>query len=370
MLRKFIVSNFKCFEKDFELDLTDTRGYGFNSECVKNGIVNNAIIYGYNGSGKSNLNLAIFDIIAHLTDKEKNQRLYHNYLNAYSECNNATFYYEFEINSKVVVYEYKKKDYTTIISERLTIDDKVIIDFDRENTSQATINLEGAENLNTSITNVELSALKYVRNNTELANSEVNDIFNGFFQFIDNMLFFKSLEVNTYLGCYKGSEDYISAIIDNDKVDEFEQFLNDADVECKLKVVDDYDGKNIHFDFGGKSLPFATVASTGTKSLALFFFWYMRISKNEISFLMIDEFDAFYHNRVARVIVNKLKQTGMQFLLTSHNVAIMTNDLLRPDCYFSMNKNKIASFANLTDKELRQAHNLEKMYKGRMFDVE
>ena len=34
MLRKFKVSNFKGFEKDFELDLTDVNGYEFNKNSI------------------------------------------------------------------------------------------------------------------------------------------------------------------------------------------------------------------------------------------------------------------------------------------------------------------------------------------------
>ncbi len=370
MLRKFKVSNFKCFEKDFELDFTQTRGYEFNTESVQYNTVNNAIIYGHNGVGKSNLALAIFDIIVNLTDKEKSSRLYRNYLNANSDCGYATFYYEFLINSKSVVYEYKKKDYTNIIFERLVIDNTEVIVFDREKSTRATIELTGAENLNSEITNAELSILKYVKNNSELADNEINKTFKDFFAFVDKMLFFKSLDFNVYLGCFRGSEDYLVSIIKSDKVEELEKFLNDSEIECKLKVVDESDKKSIYFDFGDKALPFSDIASTGTRSLALFFFWYLRIVANETSFLMIDEFDAFYHNEVACTIVNKLKSTGVQFILTSHNLSIMSNDLLRPDCYFSMNKKKIVSFADLTSKELRLAHNIEKMYKAGKFDVE
>ena len=45
MLRKYKVSNFKSFEKDFELDLTNVNGYEFNKNSIKDGVVNNAIMF-------------------------------------------------------------------------------------------------------------------------------------------------------------------------------------------------------------------------------------------------------------------------------------------------------------------------------------
>lgn len=69
MLTKIEVENFKCFNKNFVFDLSKTNSFNFNKECVKDGIVNKALIYGYNGVGKSNLALAIFDIVSHISDK-------------------------------------------------------------------------------------------------------------------------------------------------------------------------------------------------------------------------------------------------------------------------------------------------------------
>ena len=42
----------------------------------------------------------------------------------------------------------------------------------------------------------------------------------------------------------------------------------------------------------------------------------------------------------------------------------MSNDLLRPDCYFLLKDNKIKAISDLTEKELRQAHNLQQMYRA------
>ena len=49
--------------------------------------------------------------------------------------------------------------------------------------------------------------------------------------------------------------------------------------------------------------------------------------------------------------------------MTTHNTGVMSNDLLRPDCYFILDKT-IKPITALTGKELRKAHNLEKIYKG------
>lgn len=371
MLRKFRVSNFKSFERDFELDLTDVNGYEFNKESIKNGIVNNAIIYGHNGVGKSNLALAMFDIIEHLTDNHRNEIAYKNYLNAYCNSDTAYFYYEFLINSRIVVYEYKKRDYKTIVYERFLIDSDEFIFFDRIENSNATIRFEGAETLKTDIENHELSILKYVKNNTELVHNDINATFDSFFKFVEQMLYFRSLLDRTYLGLDVSNTNILEDIVKKGNIQDFEMFLNQAGIDCKLSIVEELGRKTIAFDFNGRSLPFSEVASTGTITLALFYFWYQDIKeKGKVSFLFIDEFDAFYHYSLSALIVKKLKETGVQFILTTHNTSIMSNDLLRPDCYFEMKKQQIRPFSRSTNKELREAHNIEKMYRGGSFNVD
>ena len=81
MLKRFEVENFKGFKDRIVFDLT-AREYSFNPLLVDRGIVNKAIIYGKNGIGKSSLGIALFDIVSHLTDKEKMPSMYlSNYIN-------------------------------------------------------------------------------------------------------------------------------------------------------------------------------------------------------------------------------------------------------------------------------------------------
>ena len=71
MIEKFVVYNYKGFNEEIVLDLSKTRDYAFNLNLIKNGLVNKGIIYGKNGSGKSNLGFALYDLTTHLTDKQK-----------------------------------------------------------------------------------------------------------------------------------------------------------------------------------------------------------------------------------------------------------------------------------------------------------
>jgi AAA15 family ATPase/GTPase len=84
--------------------------------------------------------------------------------------------------------------------------------------------------------------------------------------------------------------------------------------------------------------------------------------------LFIDEFDSYYHFELAENIVTLLEQKSAQVIITSHNTKLLSNRIMRPDCYFILTKEKLVSFANATDRELREGHNLEKLYMNGEFD--
>jgi hypothetical protein len=366
----FSVSNFKSFNSEFSFDFKNTHGYNFNKESIKNNIVNNALVYGHNGVGKSNLGIAIFDIIGHLTEKNSNESEYSYYLNALNTTKTAKFKYEFLINTDRITYIYEKTDVKNIVSESFFINDKELASIDRRNSDTANISFMGTESLKKDIKNKELSILKYVKNNSVLDDNKENTTFLTFFKFIEGMLFFRSLQDNIYLGLEIGSRGILEDIIEKDNVYDFEDFLNRAGIECKLTTMKETEEDTIAFEFEKKKIPFYRIASQGTRALSLFYYWFQRLKEeNKVTFLFIDEFDAFYHHELSALIVEELKKTGIQFILTTHNTSIITNDLLRPDCYFLMNKERIKSLAKSTPKELREAHNIEKMYKAGKFNV-
>lgn len=111
MLISFSVENYKSFKNNITLSFENTHDYKYNNYCVKNGLLNKAVIYGATASGKSNLGFALFDIVGLLTDKNtlpiQNDEL--TFINADSKSNIATFKYVFKNKNNIISYLYKKK---------------------------------------------------------------------------------------------------------------------------------------------------------------------------------------------------------------------------------------------------------------------
>lgn len=371
MLRKFSVRNFRNFADWLCFDLTSQQ-YEFNENAVSEGVVRHAMIYGPNGGGKSNLGLAMVDPVLHLVDSPSYfPSLDNNYLNGSSGLPIAEFIFEFHIDGAELIYEYGKKAWNKLVYEHLSINKSNVLHIDRRQSTLASIDLRGAEHLKKDVGDSEISLLKYIKSNTILDDTVENKLFSRLLEFIEGMVFFRSLNATNkgeYVGKDIGVKRLSQSIIENDSIQDFEKFLNDAGIECSL-VVDvnsnapSNDNKSICFDFGGIKLEFGAAASTGTLSLGIFYFWWLRLNKGEVKFAYIDEFDAFYHHALASTIVEKITTSKAQTIMTTHNTGVMSNDLLRPDCYFVLDK-KISPLTALTEKELRKAHNLEKIYKG------
>lgn len=367
MLKKFSVENFKGFKEKITFNLDTPCNYGFNQDVILDGCITKGIVYGVNGCGKSNLGLAIFDIICHLTDKQHRDRNYECYLNMDSKKSYAEFEYVFVFEGEEVVYRYKKNAFRELQNEQLYISGKEMIYYDFEKNEGFSC-LEGSETLNASITsNSPISRVKYVSNNSILADTKQNIVFRSFIEYVNRMLMFYNLDERGYQGFTVGRKSIAEGIIEAGKLFEFQEFLRENNIIYKLKAVDVDGKKSIFCDFSNGAINLFDVASTGTRALAVFFYWY--ICMQEASFVFIDEFDAFYHFELSTNIIKKMREiSGVQIFTTTHNTDLMSNDLLRPDCYFIIEDNQLWSVANSTDKELRKAHNLQKMYKAGAFD--
>jgi AAA15 family ATPase/GTPase len=369
MLTKFKVQNFRGFKEEFTFNLNPVKSYTFNLDCIENGVVKKAIIQGKNGSGKSNLGLALIELTQHLSTKVSDvaqKQSYSIFSHASLRDEVTKFEHQFLFGSDTVRYQYQKLGPSDICSEFLWINDELVIKY--EFGSDIWTNLSGTETLKKDIGETKLSALKYIHLNSVLTPDDSRaNIFKKFYAFVEAMLLFKSVEGFGFIGGWP-SDNLLVDIKKRNALPEFQQFLNAAGINLNLEF-EEINGVDILMAvFESGKIGFWEIASSGTRSLVLFYHWLQRLRNNEVSFVFIDEFDAFYHFELAEEVFLMLKKANPQVVVTTHNSALMNNELSRPDCNFIIENKKIQPIYSLSSKELREAHNIEKIYRSGGFN--
>ncbi|MBO5100699.1 MAG: ATP-binding protein [Spirochaetaceae bacterium] len=366
MLAKFAVTNFRGFDKRIEINLTRTRNYDFNTFAIKNNIVKNGILYGQNGCGKSNFSLAMFDIVYHLTQKFKSPTYLANYAYASGQSKLLTFEYTFIFDNQTVDYIYSKDSRGTLQEEKLIVENKQIFNR-RMGTFEIDLSVFPMEehikqNLSKNANNV--SIINFLLTSYPL---NENNYLIKLQNFVNSMLWFRSLEEKEFIGLETNIYILDEYIIRNNLLKEFSHFLEKVSNQHFDFVTPNLGDKVLRVYIKGVPQVFNLIASTGTHSLTLLFFWIKHMNKS--SFVFIDEFDAFYHFKLSFDVCKELFKQDCQLFLSSHNTFLMTNDLLRPDCNFILNNNEIKALCDSTDKELREGHNIEKLYRGGAFEI-
>lgn len=363
MLKRFEVENFKGFCGRLVFDLT-AHDYAFNADLVRNGIVKNMLIYGPNGIGKTNLGLALFDAVSHLTDKEPlNKKYLFEYKNLEADLQSpVVFKYVFDFGELgEIVYEYAKNEQQGLLWEKLFAQGMELVSWDYFESGANYFDRDMFKIANIDLPDNKLSILKYLYRNIP---TDAVPVLSRLMQFVENMLWYRSLsDGNTYAGFNNGDAMIDDVICRSGKLQDFAAFLKTHGICYELyeKKINNESWIAVKYPKTRKSALFANVASTGTKTLRLYYYWSL-VSFDKVSFLFIDEFDAFFHYQSAASIVSQLNKSKFQVALTSHNTYLMQNEFTRPDCCFLMSKDVIKSLPDCTDREIRQAHNLEKMY--------
>ncbi len=364
MLNKFAVKNYRGFADRVEWDLSHPSNYNYNPFSVKNGTVKNGILYGSNGSGKTNLSTALFDIVNHLTQKFKKPDYYKNFIYAGNPNGLVEFEYTFKFDTQIVEYRYDKVRDGKLINESLIVDGRVVFEHKGRNLvidgKEFPMEPSYKENLSqnanyVSIVNVLLTSYPLGANHYLL---KLHDFVNG-------MLWFRNLDIREFMGLESNVYLLDEFIIKKNLVDDFAKFLKTVSGQNFTFIKHDKNDKEIMCQFGGEVIAFDRIASTGTHALMLLYFWMQKLK--DATFVFIDEFDAFYHFELSFEVCKRLFALDCQVFTSSHNTYLLNNELLRPDCFFVLQDNQIKAICDLTDKELRVGHNLEKLYRGNTF---
>ena len=351
MLKKFTVSNYKNFKDEISLDFSKIGEYSFNADSLSM-----RLIYGRNATGKTNFGRALLDIkilLYGMFRNDENSVL----INADSQKDTAKFIYEFLFGSDEVIYKYSRFANTELC------DGEAIFKCDFKNSkfdfqglsiiSAETVNTNRYLNKDEMDNEYVLPFLRWLINNTAFSDDSVliqlskyvrkmcmitvgNDLL------YSNRNFHENLKNPVYLH-------------------NFEDFLNVMGIECKLVLQELPDGQAELYFSQNKLVPFYSTASSGTLALTSL---YQKIVSN-CSLIYIDDFASFYHYEMAEKLISffKTKYPKCQLIMTSHNTNLMTNKIMRPDCLFILSsRGTLTALCDATERELREGHNLEKMY--------
>ena len=367
MLVKFAVTNYRGFAQRIEWDLSKPSNYSFNTFAIKNGIIKNGILYGPNGSGKSNFALSLFDIVKHLSQRWRPSDYYNNFVFAGKPTSLVSFEYTFRFGQDELYYTYKKGLTGIIRSEKLLVNGNLV--FSRtegtqlELSSEYPIDSTVRSNLSDNVNNV--SIVNFLLATYPLP---ANHYLFRLQEFVNSMLWFRCLEQREFIGLVSAPINLDEYIIKEGLVKDFSSFLQRVSEQTFNFVTPAKGDRVLQCIFNSNKVTFDSIASTGTHSLMLLYYWIKQMSN--ASFVFIDEFDAFYHYDLSYKVCKELfLLDNCQIFTSSHNTYLMTNDLLRPDCNFIINNNKIKPLTDCTDKELRFGHNIEKLFRGKAFTL-
>lgn len=365
MLKKFTVKNYKNFKDEISLDFSNIAGYQFNMDCLSMGLIGKMLIYGRNATGKTNFGRALLDIERLMYDMSRNGEK-SVLINADSRDDTAKFIYEFKFGNDEVIYKYSRFANAELCDEELFINGNVIFkcDFKNNKFDFQGLNIISAETVNTNRYLIQdndvLSFLRWLINNTSFSYNSVLIKLSEYVNKMDLITVGNNRIESSTIDYSKFFEDLKNPV----HLQNFEDFLNLMGIECKLVLKELPDGQvELYFDHK-KLVPFYSTASSGT--LALTNLYQKIVSKAvESSLVYLDEFDAFYHYEMAEKLISffKTKYPKCQFIMTSHNTNLMTNKIMRPDCLFILSsRGTLTALCDATERELREGHNLEKMY--------
>lgn len=357
MITKIKIKNSSGILDEVTLDLNKGK-YDYRNHFVYNdAIVNPAVLYGRNGSGKTSVLKSINNIIQIFSGDLQSGAFYampHEFTdNLITEIT-----LEFILDNKAYTYEVHIEDKNNIAFERLKANTETIVYRNYDKVELCVNNLHVNEELLSNIYS-NLSIVRYLGMNA------IDKEFASIYEY------FKSFR-------FVGTNKAISSIGETESIgtrlvkynDKYPDFLQDYKHIMKLKfkldkqvngerIVAVYQKDNKEYD-----LDFETQISSGTKDLYMMLSTLFSLKPG--SLIVIDELEKTFHpellDKLVRDVVTKCE---VQIICSTHNTHLLQS--LRPDqVYFTKRNNEMTTISRLsTDSPgIREIHNIEKLYLG------
>ena len=376
MIEKIILKNFKSFKEETLIDFTKTNYAILPGNISDTGILKGAIFVGANASGKSNIILSIKLLLDFLfRERNMNTGMFRCMFSADSKY---SIDYYFFINGSHINYYFEVDTRLSLITERLSIDDKLLME--RLGTSAKSY-IADANGISYTEDDVDKETL-FLRTlyfNTKFVS---NPTLKSWMDFLSGSVYINPFDsrILSY-----GKENYgLTQYLQNDGCISINEFFNEYNFEQSIEYTHESQGKNIIIrvsdDENEKSIffkrkeidipiPFSE-ESMGNQTLLRLLPAFLNVV-NKSGILLVDEFSSGFHNELEELLVRYFMEQSKnsQMLFVSHSTNLLTNTLLRPDQEYSVEFNGIkgSSVKRFSTEQPRSGQNIEKMYVSGVF---
>lgn len=331
MLKKFSVSNYKCFFDEITLTLTKGR-YDFSNQMVDGKDITKALFYGRTGCGKTIFFEALSDI---------SNRLYSGTMPVdFMMCDRIrlgyipVFNYVFIIDGKEVRIKYTLREDNSLGDVSIYIDN-----------GEAVFTIpEGG-----GLCDIDTRYMPLLK---------IKDML---FDFIRGISMVKLSEVSL--------EDPLVGLPSPDAVEGCNEFLEEV-LPYNRFAVKHLERSGFHlgysFELYGDEVSSDIVGRSVKAAIAIY---NIITHYGDSGLICIDDFNFFDYDTSVRLLM-KLYEIKPQVFISTNNTYLMKNDFSRPDCVFHMQNDDVLSIDNCTGKFIKLGTNTEKIYRGGGFNFE
>lgn len=341
MLKKITLDNFRSFKNRVTVELTKTSYNMLSYNAADNGVLKGCIFVGANGSGKSTIICGI-KLLLDLLFSEKILDL-GSFLCVFGERRQYSVEYEFIIENEVIRYSFEVDTEKELISEKLYLDDKMLLDRMGFSAKSYIADPNGADYR--SEVSKDTLFLRTLYFNTKFAS---NPVLSAWMDFLKGSAYINMHE--RQIVHYGKTDVSIASYFDNGFRESVNRFFDDHGFEQSIVInrdtqdgtpfsTGDTDIENmILVKHKGINLPIPFAQeSVGNQSFLRILPAFLTVIYNG-GMLLIDDFSGAFHNDLESLLVRYFteKSNHSQLLFVSHSTNLLSNSILRPDQEYSV----------------------------------
>lgn len=376
MLTKITLDNFKSFKNRVTVDLTKTNYTILPQNVADNGVLKGCIFVGANASGKSNIILSIKLLLDFLFSERNINSGIFRCIFGKKDC--YSLEYEFLIENKPIKYFFEVDAAKNIITEKLYLDDKIMLERMGTNARSFIADSSGV-NYNKDDVSSDTLFLRTLYFNTKFAS---NPVLSAWMDYLKNSIYINLFEKSIIP--YGKDDVSIVCYLDKGGCKTINSFFNEYNFEQNIEyehssrgggvimvVGGDGSKKDVFFKRRGIDVPIPFVEeSLGNQNLLQILPAFLTVIEKG-GMLLIDEFSSGFHNDLESLLVRYFmeKANHSQMLFVSHSTNLLSNSILRPDQEYAVefrNENGSA-VKRFSSEQPRSAQNIEKMYISGVF---